>query len=118
MEYIVLPTHRGDSIESAIPAKAVTQVALRIRHLIEACVPCELNPELVTRPHSKVITAKVIEAAREAGGREHGACVVFCLLVNKRWWRHQALIELWDADLHHLRATACEVIAKQMQVVT
>jgi hypothetical protein len=40
--------------------------------------------------------------------------VVFCLLVNKRWWRHQALIELWDADLHYLRATACEVIAKKI----
>lgn len=110
----VLPTYRDESIQSAIPPEAVTEVALRIRHLIEQCVPVELNPEAVTRPHSKVITPKVIKAAREAGGREHGACVVYCLLVNSRWWRHQALIELWDADLHELRAVACEVIAKQM----
>ena len=95
-----------------MPAQNVTEVALRIRHLIEECVPCELKQDQVTCPHSKVITPKVIQAAREAGGTEYGACVVFCLLVNKRWWRHQALIELWDADLHNLRATACEVLAK------
>ncbi|KAK3898924.1 hypothetical protein C8A05DRAFT_18568 [Staphylotrichum tortipilum] len=108
----LLPSYRDDSIQSAIPAHTVTEVALRIRHLIEECVPCELKPEQVTCPHSKVITPKVIQAAREAGGTENGACVVFCLLINKRWWRHQALIELWDADLHYLRATACEVLAK------
>ena len=110
----VLPSYRDDSIQSAIPAQQVTEVALRIRHLIEECVPCELKPDQVTCPHSKVITPKVVQAAREAGGTESGACVVFCLLVNKRWWRHQALIELWDADLHNLRATACEVLAKQI----
>ncbi|KAL2018380.1 hypothetical protein VTK56DRAFT_915 [Thermocarpiscus australiensis] len=110
----LLPTYRSDLIEPAIPARAVSEVALRIRHLIEECVPCELDPEQVTRPHSRVITPKVVQAAKEAGGREHGSCVVFCLLVNKQWWRHQASHELWDADLHHLRGTACEVIAKQI----
>ncbi|KAH6631401.1 hypothetical protein F5144DRAFT_547516 [Chaetomium tenue] len=110
----LLPSYRDDSIQSAIPAENVTEVALRIRHLIEECVPCELKENHITSPHSKVITSKVIKATKEAGGREHGACVVFCLLVNKRWWRHQALIELWDADLHYLRATACEVIAKKI----
>ncbi|KAK4121561.1 hypothetical protein N657DRAFT_647739 [Parathielavia appendiculata] len=110
----VLPSYRDDSVQSAIPAKAVTEVALRIRHLIEECVPCELQTEQVTAPHSKVITSRVIQAAKEAGGREHGACVVFCLLVNKRWWRHQAQIELWDAELHQLRAVACEVVAKKL----
>jgi len=39
---------------------------------------------------------------------------VFCLLINKRWYKHQAIAELWDADLHKVRAIACEVIAKQM----
>ncbi|KAK4171261.1 putative calcium channel [Triangularia setosa] len=110
----LLPHYHDEPLESAIPPQAVTEVALRLRHLIEECVPCELNPELVTRPHSKVITSKVIKAAKEAGGKEHGACVVFCLLVNKRWWKHQSLVELWDADLHNLRAIACEVIAKQI----
>jgi hypothetical protein len=113
----VLPTYRDDSLESAIPAPDVTKVALRIHHLIEECIPCELEENQVTRPHSKIITKKVVRAAREAGGKEHRACVVFCLLVNKRWFKHQALVELWDADLHHLRAVACEVIAKQLCVV-
>ncbi|KAK3943231.1 hypothetical protein QBC46DRAFT_361966 [Diplogelasinospora grovesii] len=113
--YTFLPNYQDESIESAIPAQAVSEVALRLRHLIEECVPCELDPDAIVRPHSKVITRKVIKAAREAGGQEHRACVVFCLLVNKRWWKHQALVELWDADLHQIRAIACEVIAKQMQ---
>ncbi|KAK0641970.1 hypothetical protein B0T16DRAFT_336257 [Cercophora newfieldiana] len=110
----LLPSYHDESIESAIPAPQVTEVALRLRHLIEQCVPCELAEELVTRPHSKIITKKVIKAAKEAGGTANGACVVFCLLVNKRWWKHQALVELWDADLHNIRAVACEVIAKQI----
>ncbi|KAI1200667.1 hypothetical protein F5X97DRAFT_292535 [Nemania serpens] len=110
----LLPVHRGPSVQSAIPAPDVTKVALRLRYLVQECVPCELEQQQITQPHSKVITHKVIRAAKEAGGAENGACVVFCLLVVKRWFRHQALCELWDADLHELRATACEVIAKQI----
>lgn len=112
----VLPSYRDEPIQSAIPPATVTEIALRLRHLIEQCVPCELEEEQITRPHSKIITKKVIQAARDAGGDEHRACVVFCLLVNRRWWKHQAMVELWDCDLHNVRATACEVIAKQLQV--
>lgn len=114
--YEVLPSYRDDSVQSAIPAPDVTKVALRIHHLIEECVPCELEEAQVTRPHSKIITKKVIKAANEAGGKHHRACVVYCLLVNKRWFQHQALVELWDADLHRLRAIACEVVAKGLWV--
>ncbi|KAI0508894.1 hypothetical protein F5B22DRAFT_379728 [Xylaria bambusicola] len=110
----LLPLHRDHSIQSAIPAPEVTKVALRLRYLVQECVPCELEEHQVTQPHSKVITHKVIEAAKEAGGTENRACVVYCLLVAKHWFQHQALCELWDADLHQLRATACEVIAKQI----
>ncbi|KAK3361215.1 hypothetical protein B0T24DRAFT_118017 [Lasiosphaeria ovina] len=110
----LLPSYHDEPLESAIPAAAVTEVALRLRHLIEKCIPCELNVEQITMAHSKIITKKVIQAAREAGGQEHSACVIFCLLVNKRWWRHQALLELWDADLHQVRSVACEVIAKEI----
>ncbi|TGJ83292.1 hypothetical protein E0Z10_g5497 [Xylaria hypoxylon] len=110
----LLPLHRGPSIQSAIPAPDVTKVALRLRYLIQECVPCELEENRITQPHSKVITQKVIKAAKEAGGTENRSCVVYGLLVAKRWFRHQAQCELWDADLHLLRATACEVIAKQI----
>ncbi|KAJ8125006.1 hypothetical protein O1611_g8634 [Lasiodiplodia mahajangana] len=112
--HLVLPMHRDPSIQSAIPAPEVTKVALRIRYLVQECVPCELEQQQITKPHSKVITQKVIKAAKEAGGTENRACVVYCLLVAKRWFRHQALCELWDAELHQLRATACEVIAKHI----
>ncbi|KAI4863804.1 hypothetical protein F4820DRAFT_425896 [Hypoxylon rubiginosum] len=110
----LLPFHRDESIVSAIPAPDVTKIALRLRYLIEQCVPCELEELQVTRPHSKIITPKVIKAAKEAGGLENRACVVYCLLVVKRWFKHQAIVELWDADLHQIRAVACEVIAKQI----
>ncbi|KAI2468465.1 hypothetical protein F4781DRAFT_265982 [Annulohypoxylon bovei var. microspora] len=110
----LLPIHREDSLESAIPAPEVTKIALRLRYLIEQCVPCDLEEERITQSHSRVITTKVIKAAKEAGGPENRSCVVFCLLVVKRWFKHQALVELWDAQLHQVRAVACEVIAKQI----
>ncbi|KAI6087678.1 hypothetical protein F4821DRAFT_235670 [Hypoxylon rubiginosum] len=110
----LLPFHHDESIVSAIPAPEVTKIALRLRYLIEQCVPCELEELQITRPHSKIITPKVIKAAKEAGGSENRSCVVYCLLVVKRWFKHQAIVELWDADLHQVRAVACEVIAKQI----
>lgn len=110
----MLPIYRDTHIESAIPAADVTKIALRLRYLIEEAVPCELEELQVTRPHSKIITQKVVKAAKEAGGSENRACVVYCLLIVKRWFKHQAMVELWDADLHAVRAVACEVIAKQM----
>ena len=103
-----------ESLPSTFDPVEVTKVALRLRYLIEECVPCELEEEKITRPHSKIITEKVLKAAKEAGGEEYGACVVYCLLVTKRWFKQQALIEIWDADLHNVRSVAAEVIAKQM----
>lgn len=110
----MLPHHRNEHIRSAIPAKDVTRVCLRLRHLIQECIPCEMEESKITRPHSRIITKKVIQAAKEAGGQEHGGCVVFCLLVNKQWFKHESSSELWDADLHNLRAITCGVIAKTL----
>ena len=92
----------------------MTKVCLRLRHLIEECVPCELEEYTITKPHSKIITQKVIQAARESGGEDYKGCVVFCLLVNKRWFCHQSLVELWDSELHLARSVACDVIAKRI----
>ena len=64
--------------------------------------------------HSKVITKQVVLAAKEAGGEAFKACVVYALLVNKRWFKKQAMLELWDADLHNVRAVATEIIAKKL----
>jgi hypothetical protein len=110
----VLPTRRAELPPSAIPAKAVTLIALRLKHQIEQVIPCELDEARVVRPHSDIITAGVLATAKSAGGEEHRACVIFCLLIVKKWFKKQALLELWDADLHYVRAEACEVIAKQL----
>lgn len=99
---------------SAIPPAEVTKTALRLRYLIEECVPCELEEAEVIRPHNRVITKKVVKAAKEAGGPTNRSCVVFCLLVVKDWFLRQAVVELWDADLHQVRAVACEAIAKEI----
>ena len=89
-------------------------MCLRLRQLVQQCVPCEMEESKITRAHSRIITQRVIKTAKEAGGEEYRGCVVYCLLVNKRWFKHEAVTELWDADLHDLRATACGVIAKAL----
>ncbi|KAK5109636.1 hypothetical protein LTR62_006873 [Meristemomyces frigidus] len=115
----LLPSHREAEIISAIPARQVTYVALRLKYQIEQVVPCELPEERISAPHSNVITEAVIKTAKSAGklsssSDDHSACVVYCLLVVKHWFKMQAQLELWDADLHNVRATACEVIAKSI----
>lgn len=99
---------------SAIPAKDVTKVALRLKYQIEQVIPCELPEDKVEAAHSPIITNAVIKTARNAGGEEHKACVVYCLLVVKKWFKQQAIKELWDADMHNVRAIAAEIIAKKI----
>jgi hypothetical protein len=110
----LLPTRRDEVPPSPIPPKEVTKVALRLKHQIEAVIPCELEEAKITMAHSRIITPGVVATAKDAGGEEYKACVVYCLLVVKRWFKSQALLELWDADLHDVRAVACEVIAKRL----
>lgn len=113
-ERALLPHYRNQDIESAIAPNEVTKICLRLRHLIRECIPCELEEAQITRSHSTIITKKVVQAAKEAGGHRYEACVVYALLVNLHWFKREAQLELWDADLHDLRATACTVIAKQI----
>ncbi|KAH8131372.1 hypothetical protein FP744_10003743 [Trichoderma asperellum] len=113
-ERALLPHIRNEDIDSAIPPAEVTKVCLRLRHLVQECVPCEMEESRITEPHSRIITPHVIRAAKEAGGQENKGCVVYSLLVNQRWFTHEANVELWDAGLHNLRAEACGVIAKAL----
>jgi hypothetical protein len=115
--YTVLPTYDSDPIIPALPAKEVTKVALRLKYQIERVIPCELEESAITNPNSTVITKSVIQTAREAGGDENRACVIYCLLVCLRWFKSQALVELWDAGLFDLRVLACEVLAKALYVL-
>ena len=107
----MLPTSNDDLTPSALPPLDVTKVALRLKYQVQQTIPCELEEWKVTKANSSVITRKVILTAKEAGGKEQRACVVYCLLVCYRWFKRQAMLELWDADMHYVRATACEVIA-------
>ncbi|KIX04151.1 uncharacterized protein Z518_07705 [Rhinocladiella mackenziei CBS 650.93] len=110
----LLPTHSSDLPASAFPAKEVTKVALRLKYQIEEVIPIELPEEKITAANSSIVTKKVVQTAKEAGGKEYAACVVYCLLVCKRWFKRQAILELWDAGLHEVRAVACEIIAKRI----
>ncbi|CAN9157693.1 unnamed protein product [Alternaria alternata] len=111
----LLPTSRREHLPPPpIDPKDVTIVALRLKHQIEQVVPCELEEEQVTRAHSSIITDAVLETAKQAGAPEHNACVVFCLLQVKKWFKKQATAELWDADLHEVRAVAAEIMAKRL----
>ena len=92
----------------------MTKVALRLKYQIEEVIPFEIPVEKVVCANSPVVTKKVVQTAKEAGGKDYAPCVVYCLLVCKRWFRRQANLELWDADLHNVRAAACEAIAKQL----
>ncbi|KAF1811606.1 hypothetical protein P152DRAFT_459543 [Eremomyces bilateralis CBS 781.70] len=110
----LLPTRRNNVVPSPFPAKEVTKVALRLKHQIEQVIPCELDECTVTKPHSSIITHAVVNTAKQAGGEEYAACVVYCLLVAKKWFTIQAHHELWDADMHRVRSVACEIIAKRI----
>ena len=110
----VLPYDTNYLIPSGMSPVAVTKVALRLKYQIEKIVPYELEELKITKANSPVITRKVIYTAKDAGGKEHASCVVYCLLVCYRWFKRQAALELWDADLHAVRAIACEVLAKQL----
>ena len=85
---------------------------MRLKYQLEEVIPCEIQESRITKANSPVITRKVIKTAKEAGGKDYGACVIYCLLVCKRWFKRQAVLEPWDADMHDVRATACEVLAK------
>ena len=111
-EFLVLPSNTNDLIHSAIAPDTVTKTAVRLRYQICAVIPCELEEWKITKANSPVITPKVVRTAKEAGGEGNESCVVYCLLVCNRWFKRQAMLELWDAEMHNARATACEVLAK------
>lgn len=113
----LLPRNSDEVVTSAVPARLVTLIALRLKYQLEVVIPCEVEEDRVTKSHSDFITPEVVKTAKTAGklsgvADDHGACVIFCLLICKSWFIRQANLELWDADLHKVRAIACEVLAK------
>ncbi|EED19700.1 potassium ion channel Yvc1, putative [Talaromyces stipitatus ATCC 10500] len=110
----LLPAYTADEITPALPAKEVTKIALRLKYQIEQVIPYELEQSVITNPNSNVITKSVIHTARQAGGEEYRACILFCLLVCQKWFHTEGLHALWDSPLCDCRALACQVIAKKI----
>ncbi|KAF4584190.1 potassium ion channel Yvc1 [Ophiocordyceps camponoti-floridani] len=111
-ERALIPLFGPRREQYAVPPLEATKICLRLRRLIQECIPCEMDESRITTPHGRIITSKVLLAAQEAGGREHRSCVAFCLLINYRWFQQEARAELWDSSLHQLRKEACAVVAK------
>lgn len=114
---VVLPTYSADQVPSDHPSKEITKVALRLKYQIEQVIAYEVDERQITDSNSLFITNAVIQTAKQAGGEDQRACILFCLLVCLRWFRIQAVVELWDSELHECRAAACEMIAKRMSVL-
>lgn len=110
----MLPAYAADESDASDASKEIAKVALRLKYQIEQVVSCEVEDSALTNPNSRIITDDVIETAKQAGGDDYRACVVYCLLICLRWFKIQSSVELWDSDLHGVRAVACEVIAKRM----
>lgn len=110
----MLPAYAAVEPHASGASKELAKVALRLKYQIEQVVSCEVKDKFLTDPNSRIITDDVVATAMKAGGDEYKACVVYCLLVCLRWFKIQASVELWDSDLHEVRAVACEVIAKRM----
>lgn len=83
----MLPTRREHLPAPPIDAKEVTKVCLRLKHQIEQVIPYEIEEEKVTKANSPIITQAVLDTANKAGGEENKACVVFCLLIVKKWFK-------------------------------
>jgi len=77
-------------------------------------ISCELEEAIITKPHSPIITQKVIQTAKDAGGKEYKDCIVYCLLIVRGWFKKQSKNEPWDAELYDARVAAADVIAKRM----
>lgn len=110
----VLPSRNHDVGSSAMSAKEVTRVALRLKYLIEQIIPTEIEESKITASTDGIISNDVVQAALKAGDGDHQACVVYALLVCYRWFQVAAASEIWDADLYGLRVLACDVLAKKM----
>jgi hypothetical protein len=105
--------------------KHVLKIALRVKKLIDTVVPIQLQPEMVTRPDSPVLTDRVYELLLEAAGgkgngevgtssRRYRCTLVFVLLIIKKWNTRSSNRVLYDAELYQTRALVAEYLAKRI----
>ncbi|KAK9460736.1 uncharacterized protein V1516DRAFT_677511 [Lipomyces oligophaga] len=109
----LLPTAESSSTHhQPISARQITDVALKIKVLVDTIIPIEIKESRITRPGSaNVITDDVIKLALDAAKDSKG-CIIFAILTVHDWYKKIGKLELFDADLYALKCTACERIAK------
>ncbi|KAK9475091.1 uncharacterized protein V1510DRAFT_346603, partial [Dipodascopsis tothii] len=97
-----------------ITPREVTEVALKVKALIDAVVPIELKESRITRPGGSVITPEVLDVVRQAAPGRLKPCLIYSLLVCNRWYYKLKRKDLFDADLNELKMVACEMVAKRI----
>ncbi|GMM38627.1 Yvc1 protein [Saccharomycopsis crataegensis] len=123
-ESLLVDSNASDiGIWSSPSPRQVLRVALNLKYLIDQVIPIQLDLELITNPYSDILTTKVVNLAIEAAGgkgegkvgttsRRYRAVLIYCLLINAKWYRALSLSELHDAELHLSRMTAAAQLAK------
>lgn len=108
-----------------VSGKHVLKIAIRVKDIIDNIIPIEFDEIAITRPDSKVLNDNVYELVlRAAGGKGDGsagtssrryrACLIFVLLIVKRWYRQSSDAYLYDSTLYDLRGLAAEHLAKKI----
>ncbi|GAA6060814.1 hypothetical protein JCM10212_000587 [Sporobolomyces blumeae] len=91
----------------------VSRIIVRIRALALELLPIQVDLDEITSPTSSILTNDVVEAfASIAGDFDH--CLPFALLMARRWFGLQMLVNPSDSDENEGRKLACEALARKI----
>ncbi|OLL25622.1 Eukaryotic translation initiation factor 2 subunit alpha [Neolecta irregularis DAH-3] len=99
-----------------VSAKKVAKTASRVRFVIERLIDCELDQEEIVKPNSRIMTKNVVALVEDIGGPaiHDRACIVFALLICRRYFQRQLVTDLTDTDVNLPRVVACDILAKRI----
>lgn len=103
-------------------SRQIWRICVNLKKLIDGIISIEFDESQVTHPNSAILNINVLELVyKAAGGKGDGkpdtssfryrASLPFCLLKVCGWYWQQAELELYDTQLHKLRATAAQILA-------
>ncbi|KAH3901437.1 Yvc1p SCDLUD_002930 [Saccharomycodes ludwigii] len=121
--YPLLPIHNGQVKISPIPpnSRQVLRICINLKELIDNIIPIAFDENLIICDNSRILNVNVIKLAREACGgnlkeeksyMKYQAVLIFCLLKVCEWYWSLAEYELFNEELHNLRATTAQTICK------
>ncbi|KAE8234315.1 hypothetical protein CF326_g638 [Tilletia indica] len=93
-----------------VSPKTISALIRRLRALVVNLIPAEVDLETVTGTEG-ILNAPVVRAFDLAGG-DFGDAVPYCLIESYHEFLKDA--ERADYDLNHLRAVACEILARRI----